>query len=124
LRPFARQVSRLNATFAEGRTALSDCGHIRLALHTDADAGVQQSVVHATAFLPPLEATEPEPPAPGDGQGVVMVTGFAPSVVSFKAFQSLRKRPVDISVSVTQTTSDAEPVVSVAMTWAGREVRQ
>jgi len=42
----------------------------------------------------------------------------------FGALQAVRKRPLNISVSATQTAADREPVISVAVGWGGSELRR
>ena len=122
MRPFARQFARLNASLGESRTANSDCGHIRIALHPDAEKGTPMSVVQTVALLPALDPEKGEPvPSPREQDPPRVATA---QMEAFKAVQAMRKRPVSVSLSATKTSADAEPVLSVAVGWAGREERR
>jgi hypothetical protein len=105
----AQQFTRMNALFGPFQFAQSDCGHMRVALRTSDEKGPVTAVVQTTALLPPLEKVEPEK----DGVSA-----------SFQGIRAIRRRPVNVGLSLTQTSEDKEPLVSVSVGWAGREAKQ
>jgi hypothetical protein len=117
---FLRQFSRMNASLGETRArfASSDCGHLRLALRASDENRSPQGVVQTTALLPPIEK-DVDPKAPADPKDAAQ-----DSTALARAFQSIRKRPINISLSTTRVSGDKEPVLSVGIGWAGRESRQ
>jgi hypothetical protein len=113
---FARQFTRMNAVVNGFQLASSDCGRIRMALRPSDERGPTLAVVQTTALLPALDKG-----ADDDGHDE---TETNPRARSFRMIQAMRKRAVNVALSVTKTSADKEPLVSVGIGWAGREQRQ
>jgi hypothetical protein len=103
------QLRSMSAVLPERSAGSSDCGHLRLTLRASAGAG-QMATLQSIAFLPPLDGDTP--PAP---------EGESDDARASRELQAMRQRPFQLSVSATSTTTDASPVVSIALGWTGRE---
>jgi hypothetical protein len=103
------QLQGLFMVLPDGNNGSTDCGHMRVALHTRDGAG-QMATLQSNAFLPPADGDwgKPEDGETEDSRGQ-------------RLFQTMRQRPYQLSVSTTTTSADASPVLSVALGWAGRE---
>jgi hypothetical protein len=110
---FASELGSLGAILPAGTSGSSDCGHLRFVLHPKPGQG-EMATLQSIALLPPL-----------DGDGVVIPDGEEPSPESLAEMRltAMRRRAFQLSVSASQTTSDADPVLSVAVGWVGREKR-
>jgi hypothetical protein len=87
----------------------SNCGHLRVALRaTDIDE--QQATFDFDAVLPALEGHVP--PAP---------EGETEDAKADRMFQSMRQRPYQLSVSMSTSSADKAPVLSIGLGWSGRE---
>ncbi len=120
----------------EGVVHSSGCGHQRVALRVDGEAGREgeTATVVATTVLPEPDrdadrkATRDTPPAapaktgprfrPGPSQAAIARFGLDRMPGSGR---EVRTRMMHIQVSVSQTSRDREPLVSVSSSWAGRE---
>jgi hypothetical protein len=110
---FASELGSLAATLPGNATGMSDCGHLRFELQAEAGRG-EMATLQSAALLSPLE-----------GDGVVVPDGVEPSPAELAALrlQAMRRRSFQLSVSVSRTTSDPEPVLSVGVGWIARERR-
>ncbi len=70
------------------------------------------AALQSNAFLPPLIGDESAEVEPGLE---------SPASRASRLVQAMRRRPFQLSVSVSETTADAHPVLSVALGWSGRE---
>ena len=99
----------LSVVLPEQDGASSNCGTVRFVLQPS-NGGGQTATLQATAFLPPLD---------GDwGKGA---EGEREQERGERLLEAMRGRPYQLSVSATKTSADHEPVLSVALGWAGRE---
>jgi hypothetical protein len=102
------ELPALEARLSGGSEARSDCRHLRFALRTISGAG-QMATLQSLALLPPRQQTEL---ADSDASAEERAS---------LAVSAMRRRPFQLSVSATQSLSDAEPAVSLSMGWTGRE---
>lgn len=144
------RTSNMWAMRQDGSTSHSSgCGHQRVMLPLDGKGGDLATVV-ATVILPPLDAesapstpASPAPPPPPPPPPVQAVQakggkGVSPTVAIGKPpppkfpvrrftgeagtkEREIRSRMVHVQVSVSQTTKEKEPLVSVSTTWGNRE---
>lgn len=106
---FARSLTRrLSAQLSSTmfRNGHSDCGHFRATMQPEKGSG---EVVTVQAMT--VSPGEPEPAEEG-----------APPDV--QAVRAMKKRPVLVNLSVSQSASDKEPVISVSFNWVGKESDQ
>ena len=101
-----RMSAQLPETFRNGH---SDCGHFRAAMVVEKGAG-QMVTVQATTLT---QSDDPESATPEDG-----------SSPQLQAIRTMKKRSLLIHLSVSQSSSDLEPVLSVAFAWSGKESDQ
>jgi hypothetical protein len=136
-------VVRPKTTSANGRTSQmwsmrqegivahsSGCGHARLALPADAKSGETATFV-ATVVLPALDGsgtpsvTKVEPKAEAKDAKPRPVAFFPGmkrgSGVEGENEREVRTRMLHVQVSVSQTSREKEPLVSVSSSWGGRE---
>jgi hypothetical protein len=101
-----RSARNLTMILPDGNVAGTDCGHVRIALKPS-PGSAQMAILQSVAFLHPL------------------ATPGAPVVdePKLQAPESFRRRPFQLSVSASQSTTDPRPVLSVAAAWIGRELR-
>jgi len=85
------------------RESSSNCGFVRVSLPAGPSAKTTATLGMAIV-LPPLREASSDPS-----------DGFA----AMRAMRSVRRRPLQIFVSSSQSSSDPEPVVSVAFGWGG-----
>ncbi|MBW2455630.1 MAG: hypothetical protein JRI68_14015 [Deltaproteobacteria bacterium] len=98
------------------QSSSSDCGHVRLELPAVPGVGERAMVQVDVALSSPEAPMEPD--AGGTG-GTVGTPTFGPSVMG--GLKELRVRTLLVHLSVSQTATDPEPVVSVSFGWLGRE---
>ncbi|MCW5831420.1 MAG: hypothetical protein KIS78_03050 [Labilithrix sp.] len=127
--PHMDRTSQVWAMRQEGSlTHSSGCSHQRVAIAVDASNGETATVV-ATVVLPAADAARGAPspppvtPAPTTAaspppRAFFGKPGDAPA--GFKEIE-LRTRVMHIQVSVSKTTREKEPLVSVSSSWGGRE---
>jgi hypothetical protein len=120
-----RAIARTLLAQTPGSGARSDCGHLRVSLHADKSGGEMASVL-STAFLAEAPGHAQESPErderdeqdAGDEQRV-------PIPIERTRFdRTVRTRALLAHVSLSQTTSEKEPVLSVAFAWAGKDQEQ
>jgi hypothetical protein len=92
------------ATRSDGDVVHGGCGHLRVGLPVE-DLDGEHAVFRAEVQLPSGEKSAATAKAKEDGP---------------KA-DEVRVRPIAVQVSISKTTRDKEPVVSVSYGWAGRE---
>lgn len=98
------------ATLEDGSTTHTSCGHLRVSLSTE-DSGGQQAVVEADVRLPSPKKLPPD-------------------AVESKAkdgddhLKETKRRQLQIQLSVSKTSRDKEPVLSISYNWAGRETSE
>jgi hypothetical protein len=109
--PADSQLRGLNVALPGGQNGNSDCGHLRFALHTGRGQG-QMAALQSVALLPPLDGDEPLIPAEAED---------SPETQAALLLQSMRRRPYQLSISVSQSGADPDPVLSVSVGWVGRE---
>jgi hypothetical protein len=99
---------RLSAQLASTmfRNGHSECGHFRATMRSEKGSG-EVVTVQAMTVAP----GEPEPAE----------EGASPDV---QAIRAMKKRPVLVNLSVSQSSSDREPVISVSFAWVGKESDQ
>jgi len=96
----------------------SDCGHLRLELPAIPGVGERATVQIE------IELSSPDDRQDRDAGGVGGAVGtptFMPSPMA--SMKEVRVRTLLVHLSVSQTASDTEPVVSVSFGWLGREKR-
>jgi hypothetical protein len=106
LSTLARAERSLTMVLPDGNVAGTDCGHVRVMLKPS--PGIAQMVtLQSVAFLHRT------------------VTPGAPVVDEPKAEtpDQVRRRPFQLAVSASQSTTDPRPVLSVAAAWIGRDLR-
>lgn len=108
---FVRQTTRRLMAQLPGafRNGHSDCGHFRTTLSIEKGSG-QMVSVQATTLTP---SDEPQEASPDDGMSTQM-----------RALRAMKKRALLVHLSVSQSSTDKEPVLSVAFAWAGKESDQ
>jgi hypothetical protein len=111
----------------EGVVHSSGCGHQRIALPIEGIGGDSATVV-ATVVLPKLDANgnEVKEAAPSASKPTAKLRPVffgkrAPGPDEKNDEREIRTRTMHIQVSVSQTTRDKEPLVSVSSSWGGRE---
>jgi hypothetical protein len=109
----ASEIGTISMTLPGGSNASSDCGHVRFELHPEAGQG-EMATLQSVALLPPLPGDEPVMPP---------VEVPSPDALAAMRVQAMRRRPFQLSVSASESSSDETPVVSVAVGWLGRERR-
>lgn len=87
----------------------SGCGHARLALAADAKDGDTATFVVST-LLPSLTAGEPP-----------KASASPPADKTGAQDREVRSRLMNVQVSVSQTSRDKDPLVSVSSSWGSRE---
>jgi hypothetical protein len=92
----------------DGSSGNSDCGLVAFALHA-APGGGEMATLRSIAFLPSLDRDAGGP------------EGESEEASAQRQLGAMRQRPFALSVSATASTSDVNPVVSVALGWTGRE---
>jgi hypothetical protein len=109
----ASELGNLSVVLPGGSSGGGDCGHARFELRPKPGEG-QMATLQSVALLPPLAGEEAVAPA-----------GEAPSpdTIAAMRLQAMRRRPFQLSVSATESSSDDSPVLSVAVGWLGRERR-
>ncbi len=109
----ASELGNLSVVLPGGTSGGGDCGHARFELRPKPGEG-QMATLQSVALLPPLAGEEAMAPA-----------GEAPSADTLAAMrlEAMRRRPFQLSVSATESSSDDSPVLSVAVGWLGRERR-
>jgi hypothetical protein len=108
--------SRMNAQTPTGSASTGDCGHMRVRVAVEPGSG-QMVSVFGTAMLPPAPDDEetPDTKSAADDDNA---HGKA------KTPRDVRTRPFVASLSVSQTQSEKEPIVSVAFGWTGKDQHQ
>jgi hypothetical protein len=110
----ASELGTLTVVLPGGTSGGGDCGHVRFELRPRPGEG-EMATLQSVALLPPLAGDE----------AVTSARDEAPSPDSIAAMrlQAMRRRPFQLSVSATESSSDETPVLSVAVGWLGRERR-
>lgn len=98
----------LSATAPDQSGANSDCGHLRVVLHSRPGGG-EMTTLAASAFLQPLGAPPPAPDGETAEQRANRLVGV------------MRQRPFQLSVSTTSLGADPHALLSVGLGWTGRE---
>jgi hypothetical protein len=108
--PARADLLNLAAVLPDGTVTGSDCGHVRFTLRPS-PGDAQMATLQSVASLSPLVAggVSPQPSASVEQAA--------------KPAQEARRRPFQLSVSASQSTSDPRPVLSIAIAWLGREQR-
>jgi hypothetical protein len=152
MRPRDRKLQRAGSMWGvrqDGNSVHGNCTHLRVAIPTDAKGG-ESAVIIAPVILPSLQKDDgardetsgkdkteksdgdkkakdlppapPPPPPPGAiRSGGKRVTTAAPPGMQEK---EIRIRAMQVQVSVSRTTKDKDPVLSVSFGWANRETTQ
>ena len=102
-----RLTAQLPGAFRNGH---SDCGHFRASLAIEKGSG-QMVSVQATTLA--QSDDPPEEAGPEDGTSPQM-----------RAIRALKKRSLLVHLSVSQSSTDKEPVLSVSFAWSGKESDQ
>ncbi len=110
----ASELGNLTVTLPGGAGGGGDCGHARFELRPKPGEG-QMATLQSVALLPPLAGDEPVMPAGDEAP--------SPDAIAAMRLQAMRRRPFQLSVSATESSSDETPVLSVAVGWLGRERR-
>ena len=110
----ASELGNLSVVLPGGMSGGGDCGHARFELRPKPGEG-QMATLQSVALLPPLAGEEAVTP-PGD-------EAPSPEALVAMRLQAMRRRPYQLSVSATESSSDETPVLSVAVGWLGRERR-
>jgi hypothetical protein len=103
---FTRQIQASLPT--AGRQAASNCGFLRVTLRAGAQSN-EMATFETEAILPPLR---PVKAATDDATDVA---------ARMLAARQVRRRVLLVNVSSTQTTADAEPLMSVSFGWDGKD---
>jgi hypothetical protein len=110
----ASELGTLAVVLPGGTNGGGDCGHVRFELRPKPGEG-QMATLQSVALLPPLAGDEAVAPAGDEAP--------SPDAVAAMRLQAMRRRPFQLSVSATESSSDETPVLSVAVGWLGRERR-
>jgi hypothetical protein len=102
------RVRQLVVTLPEQDIGVSDCGHLRFALRAPPGEG-QMGTVQSTAFLPPSD------------EELATLGDPAASDHDMKLFRMMRQRAFQLSISASSSSADPHPIVSVSLSWLGRE---
>ena len=110
--------TRLSAQTPSGGASMGDCGHMRVSVGVEPGSG-QMATIVGTAILPPApddddDGTQTKEKDEDDDTGAAKP----------KPPRDLRMRPFVASLSVSQTKSEKEPIVSVAFGWSGKDQHQ
>jgi hypothetical protein len=110
----ASELGTLTVVLPGGTNGGGDCGHARFELRPKPGEG-QMATLQSVALLPPLAGDEAVTPAGDEAP--------SPDAIAAVRLQAMRRRPFQLSVSATESSSDDSPVLSVAVGWLGRERR-
>ena len=108
--------TRMNAQTPTGSASTGDCGHMRVNVAVEPGTG-QMVTVFGSAILPPA-------PDDDDAPDTAKSDDDDDGRAKAKAPHDVRIRPFVASLSVSQTKSEKEPIVSVAFGWAGKDQHQ
>jgi hypothetical protein len=108
------ELGNLTVVLPGGTSGGGDCGHTRFELRPKPGEG-QMATLQSVALLPPLVGEEAVTPTGDEAP--------SPDTIAAMRLQAMRRRPFQLSVSATESSSDGSPVVSVAVGWLGRERR-
>ena len=110
--------TRLTAQTPAGTSSTADCGHLRMSLGVEPGGG-QMATIFGNAMLPPVPDDDEAPidsSKEDDDHDVVQPANAK--------MRDLRTRPFAAALSVSQTKSEKEPIVSVAFGWSGKDQHQ
>ena len=125
------------ATASDGMGATSsNCRHLRVSLPVE-EKGGESAVITATLQLPSIE-TEPKKPEaepeekkakpvaakPVSRRGPRMMGMTTATPPSSMEEREIRLRELQANISVSKSTKDKEPLVSVSFGWSNRETTQ
>ena len=95
------------ATLQDGESVHTNCGHLRVALPAS-ETGGDHAIVQTDVRLPDKGSDTPDATRKAKGEDGTTE-------------KEVRRRPMQIQLSVSRTSRDKEPVISVSYGWAGRE---
>jgi hypothetical protein len=103
------RLRNMSLTLPDRNGGGGDCGHVRIVLRAPLGAG-QMATLQSTAFLPSL-----------DGDVAHAPDGESEESRGARLFAAMRQRPFQLGMSLTNSSADAGPVLSLALGWIGRE---
>jgi len=122
-----RQLERLSATadrvmvdLPSGSASESGCGHVRFTMDAVKPGSGQMATVLATAFLPPSSDPD-ENPDEEQSQGSDDDDDATIAMRAASQRRSQRARAVAVNVSLSQLASEASPLLSLTLGWAGKD---
>jgi hypothetical protein len=111
--------SRLTAQTPTGFNSTGDCGHMRVSLQVEPGGG-QMASVFGTAILPPAPGDDDHDDDHDDDDGD-RDEELTKLMRNEKGRRDVRTRPFVANLSVSQTKSVKEPIVSVSFGWSGKD---
>jgi hypothetical protein len=99
--------------------ASSDCGHLRFTLRAKRGDG-EMATVMATVVLPTVAHGEPAIDEEGDDDDDREELRRRRQAHE-RSLRSTRTRPVLVNLSISQTTTEKAPLVSVSFAWGGKD---